>query len=144
MTIPPRPAHTYTWDGHTLPTWLHPDQHHHDNGQLVIHTPDGHARPRPGWTLIAWTDNTITTATPHIAEREYGPAGAYRQLAQAEADMQRVTALYERWVKAGPPPLGAPLARWWDARLAELRNAINRAAEQPARTIANNPPTSKD
>ncbi|MEU0332199.1 hypothetical protein [Streptomyces sp. NPDC006193] len=43
---------------------------------------------------------------------------------QADADVQRVTALYERWVKAGPPPLGVPIARWWDARLAELHDAI--------------------
>jgi hypothetical protein len=56
----------------------------------------------------------------------------------------RVTALYERWVKAGPPPLGALLARWWDMRLAELRQAINPPAEQPARTTPNNPTTSKD
>ncbi|MFI8300020.1 hypothetical protein ACIGCZ_29250 [Streptomyces nigra] len=42
----------------------------------------------------------------------------------ADADVQRVIALYEQWVKAGPPPLGASMARWWDARLAELRAAI--------------------
>ncbi|MEU4170993.1 hypothetical protein AB0F46_29450 [Streptomyces sp. NPDC026665] len=42
----------------------------------------------------------------------------------AEADVQRVIDLYDRWVKAGPPPLGASMARWWDARLAELREAI--------------------
>ncbi|MER8030670.1 hypothetical protein ABTZ78_17125 [Streptomyces bauhiniae] len=32
--------------------------------------------------------------------------------------------LYERWVEAGPPPLGAPTARWWDARLTELRGVL--------------------
>lgn len=42
----------------------------------------------------------------------------------AEAEVQRVVDLYERWVKAGPPPLGAPLARWWDKRLVELREAV--------------------
>lgn len=42
----------------------------------------------------------------------------------AEQDVSRVIALYERWVKAGPPPLGTNLARWWDARLAELHDAI--------------------
>lgn len=41
----------------------------------------------------------------------------------------RVTALYEQWVKAGPPPLGVSLARWWDKRLVELRNAINTVKE---------------
>lgn len=40
------------------------------------------------------------------------------------ADAERVRALYERWVKAGPPPLGASLARWWDQRLVELRTAV--------------------
>jgi hypothetical protein len=49
----------------------------------------------------------------------------------AEADVSRVIDLYERWVKAGPPPLGASLARWWDMRLAELHTAIlNPAKEQ--------------
>lgn len=36
----------------------------------------------------------------------------------------RVISLCEQWVKAGPPPLGTPMARWWDARLVELHNAI--------------------
>ncbi|MFI9340000.1 hypothetical protein ACIG0D_01790 [Streptomyces sp. NPDC052773] len=43
----------------------------------------------------------------------------------------RVIDLYERWVKAGPPTLGTPVSRWWDARLAELRNAILPSADQP-------------
>ncbi|NUS29794.1 MAG: hypothetical protein HOV92_37025 [Streptomyces sp.] len=42
----------------------------------------------------------------------------------AEADLQRVTDLYEAWCKAGPPPLGTSIARWWDTRLIELRDAI--------------------
>ncbi|MFJ5638683.1 hypothetical protein [Streptomyces sp. NPDC093223] len=42
----------------------------------------------------------------------------------AEADVKRVIALYERWTQAGPPPLGASMARWWDQRLVELREAI--------------------
>ncbi len=45
-------------------------------------------------------------------------------LATPTPDEQPVTALYERWVKAGPPPLGVQLARWWDRRLIELRDAI--------------------
>ena len=43
----------------------------------------------------------------------------------AEADVSRVIDLYERWVKAGPPPIGTPMSRWWDRRLIELHNAIN-------------------
>lgn len=42
----------------------------------------------------------------------------------AEQDVSRVIALYEQWVKAGPPPIGTPMVRWWDARLAELHNTI--------------------
>ncbi|MFF3310514.1 hypothetical protein [Streptomyces sp. NPDC002952] len=42
----------------------------------------------------------------------------------SEATVQRVIALHERWTKAGPPPLGTPMARWWDARLVELHHAI--------------------
>jgi Holliday junction resolvase-like predicted endonuclease len=49
----------------------------------------------------------------------------------AEQDVSRVIALYEQWVKAGPPPLGASLARWWDARLVELHDAIRPPADQP-------------
>lgn len=42
----------------------------------------------------------------------------------ADADVQRVIALYEQWVKAGAPPLGTSISRWWDQRLAELRGAL--------------------
>ena len=43
---------------------------------------------------------------------------------QAEATIARVHALHQQWVKAGPPPLGVSLSRWWDARLVELHHAI--------------------
>lgn len=42
----------------------------------------------------------------------------------AEADVSRVIALHERWVKAGPPPIGTSISRWWDKRLVELHDAI--------------------
>lgn len=42
----------------------------------------------------------------------------------AHEDVNRVIDLYGRWVKAGPPPLGTSMSRWWDARLAELHAAI--------------------
>lgn len=48
-------------------------------------------------------------------------AALYRS---AEQDVTRVIELYERWTKAGPPPLGTLMARWWDARLVELHDAI--------------------
>lgn len=49
---------------------------------------------------------------------------------QAEAAIARVRALDERWVKAGPPPLGTSMARWWDARLIELHAALDEPKEQ--------------
>ncbi|WP_328632039.1 hypothetical protein [Streptomyces sp. NBC_00356] len=54
-------------------------------------------------------------------------AGLHRS---AEADVSRVIDLYERWVKAGPPPLGTSISRWWDARLVELHDAILPAAHE--------------
>jgi len=47
--------------------------------------------------------------------------------------MQRVTDLYEQWVKAGPPKLGTSIAREWDRRLAELHAAIHGSASEPGR-----------
>lgn len=49
----------------------------------------------------------------------------------AEEDVSRVITLYEHWVKAGPPPLGTSLSRWWDARLVELHDAILPPTDQP-------------
>ena len=54
--------------------------------------------------------------------------------ARAGETVTRVTALYEQWVKAGPPPLGVSIARWWDGRLVELNGAIHAPAEEAART----------
>jgi len=81
---------------------------------------------------------------PHCGRGDIAPTAddweKQRQRAdQAEADLKRVTDLYEQWVKAGPPPLGTPIARWWDNRLVELHDAI---AEQPARTTPDSPATS--
>jgi hypothetical protein len=53
------------------------------------------------------------------------------ELGQAEAAAERVRTLANRWAKAGPPPLGTPIARWWDKRLAELNTAL-KPTEDPA------------
>lgn len=53
----------------------------------------------------------------------------------AEATAARIRALYEQWVKGGPPPLGTSMSRWWDRRLAELHRAI-----QPPAHDADTPP----
>ena len=60
------------------------------------------------------------------------------QLDQLYDDLDRVRELADRWVKAGPPPLGTPTARWWDRRLAELHAAIRPTADtrwQPDETL---------
>ncbi|MEH0417859.1 hypothetical protein [Streptomyces sp. B21-083] len=62
------------------------------------------------------------------------------ELAGLRAELAAVTALYRQWVKAGAPPLGVPLARWWDKRLVELHNVL----EQSAGTTVNNPAASSD
>lgn len=50
---------------------------------------------------------------------------AARKFAEDQATIvQRVVDLRRAWCKAGPPPLGASMARWWDARLVELREAL--------------------
>jgi hypothetical protein len=50
----------------------------------------------------------------------------------AEDTVTRVIALYEQWVKAGPPKPGTSVAREWDRRLAELHTALS-AEPEPAR-----------
>ncbi|MEV5977529.1 hypothetical protein [Streptomyces sp. NPDC052114] len=52
----------------------------------------------------------------------------------AEQTVSRVITLHEQWTKAGPPPLGTSLSRWWDARLLELRDAIQPPITWPRRT----------
>lgn len=64
----------------------------------------------------------------------------YEQLDQARADaacLGRVQALADRWAKAGPPPLGTSMARWWDGRLVELNTAL--AESGPATTQTTEP-----
>lgn len=53
----------------------------------------------------------------------------------AETTVTRVIDLYERWVKAGPPPIRMSMTdwlRWWPERLAELHDAIQPPEQQPA------------
>lgn len=81
MTTQPTITHTHVWDGtRDLPDWLH-DRHHWHDDQLVIHTPDQYARPEPGWLIVHWTDDTVTVASPTVADRVYGPNGLAGQLA---------------------------------------------------------------
>jgi hypothetical protein len=52
------------------------------------------------------------------------------QLDHLYDERDRVRELTDRWVKAGPPPLGTPIARWWDRRLAELHAAVRPTTDQ--------------
>lgn len=62
-------------------------------------------------------------------------ADAIRALGRSETELAGVRALHERWIKAGPPPLGQSISRWWDRRLAELGAAL-RSEEQPGPAAA--------
>lgn len=89
-------------------------------------------------------DQARTHADPELHGRLTAAIAALgkseTELAGLRADATRVRALADRWVKAGPPPLGVLLARWWDARLAELREAIRPTADESARTTLKNQP----
>lgn len=97
--------------------------------------------------MLVKADDDLERARRELADRDAADsadaaAGSYALRAEGvEARLAAVTALYEQWVKAGPPPLGVPTARWWDRRLVEFQDAIRPAAEQP-RTTPNNPPGS--
>lgn len=48
---------------------------------------------------------------------------------QLRGALARVQALADRWVKAGPPPLGTSINRWWDKRLVELNAVLSDTKE---------------
>ncbi|MFM9777071.1 hypothetical protein [Streptomyces scabiei] len=81
-----------------------------------------------------------TIAAMHAAAVGRGDLGPVRGVVEdvedvrlraekAEAAVQRLTALRERWVKAGPPPLGTSINREWDKRLVELNAALDEPKE---------------
>lgn len=57
---------------------------------------------------------------------------AHRCESDAEQRLQRIAQLRDQWLMAGAPPLGTPLARWWDKRLVELNAALNEEQPGPA------------
>jgi len=71
---------------------------------------------------------TITEKVTAVAQRAEAVqyANEQKQRAErAEAIRERVRALADQWVKAGPPALGTSVSRWWDARLIELNTALD-------------------
>lgn len=84
-------------------------EHHRRAQERIVASPEEHSAAMADVVLAVILPTTRLTAELHRS---------------AEADLQRVTTLYEQWVKAGPPPAGTSISRWWDARLVELRTAI--------------------
>lgn len=99
--------------------------------RAVILDIDAHATP------IGLADAGDPDGNPHhyavtvgALHRALGKIGHTAAPCTAEAAIARVQALADGWVKAGPPPLGASMARWWDARLAELHAALAEPKER--------------
>ncbi|GAQ64081.1 hypothetical protein [Streptomyces scabiei] len=120
----PADVDTRIWNGTPDPAllaWLGEDGYHFDGTQLVVHTTDGDLYPEPGWTIVRWPDTDLSVMSPRAAVKRLAPGV---RATDAQSDMQRVTALRDRWVHAGPPPLGTSISRWWDKRLVELNTAL--------------------
>lgn len=77
-----------------------------------------------------------TESQRQLATAREALASATTRAARAEATAVRIRALYEQWVKAGPPPLGTSMSRWWDRRLVELHKAIQPPAHNADHTPA--------
>lgn len=128
---PPDITHSWTWTGgRDIPDWL-ARHHHFDGARLVIHTPDGHIRPEPGWWLIHWSDDAVTTATPRIAERVYGTAGLHGRLERAEADLAALRQVARGYCPDCGRGDAAPTVENWET---ERRRADT--AEQRVQQIA--------
>lgn len=94
MNNQPTITHTRTHDGtrsRDLDTWLDGTPHGWIGNRLVLFCGnEAPTRPHPGWLLIRWSDHTVTTATPHVTARVYGPHGLAGRLQRAEATLERV------------------------------------------------------
>jgi hypothetical protein len=93
-------------------------------------TADEQARLREGLDRLAEYENTINwmTTCTGCARVLDSCIRETQRAERAEAAADRVRDLADRWVKAGPPPLGTHLARWWDKRLIELNTVLNEPA----------------
>lgn len=106
--------------------------------QLCVDPHPGHDHVCPDDVSKAVLAALDEPPTPAAAELEK-TARVFAALHQsAEQDVSRVIDLYERWVKAGPPPIGTSVSRWWDDRLVELHDAI-RAPDEATEPIVDRP-----
>lgn len=78
-----------------------------------------------GQRHCSWSDHGVAPAwltegwPPHIDSCEH-----LKHAAEFDEALSRVRVLHERWIKAGAPPLGTSINRWWDTRLAEQGAAL--------------------
>jgi hypothetical protein len=84
----------------------------------------------PCCTTSAIADTLLAAVLPYTdSQLRQQLHAALKSLGTSETAVQRITALQERWVKAGAPPLGTSMSRWWDARLIELNAALGKPTE---------------
>lgn len=105
-----------------------------EDAYLIEHLIDAVLGPlQPRLAALAAYENAITWHTDCLSCARTLDSSIREtwRAEKAEGTVTRITALYEQWVKAGPPPLGASMARWWDRRLVELRAAIRPAGDNP-------------
>ncbi|MEU6376773.1 hypothetical protein [Streptomyces sp. NPDC046909] len=124
----------------TETTWRAED--HEGHGSPCEHRPDGscagpadtcHSMDVDGQTIRVRGHGDMDEET-HAALTDLVRV-ATRRFAEDQATIvQQVNDLRGAWLRAGPPPLGTSIARWWDARLIELQNTLRRpdgARSQP-------------
>lgn len=91
-----------------------------DYNQLIARAVEAEARAE----RLAQNLSDADTEHLELARHNDQTCEAVQRRDTAETVVAQVHALYEQWVKGGPPPLGTSMSRWWDRRLAELHRAI--------------------
>lgn len=102
-------------------------------GEMIAQTHDLRDQLRAAETALARQAQEMATWRATANTLDAGGPGTPRARAeQAETELAGVRALRDRWVKAGPPPLGTSINRWWDRRLVELNAVLNEEPPGPA------------
>jgi hypothetical protein len=93
---------------------------------LTIRTLEGEMTAQPGdWIIVGHKPGEAWPVREDIFAETYEPAAsAPTSASDSRAALAPVIELCEGWTAAGAPPLGVSMARWWDARLVELNDAI--------------------